>query len=146
MSFRYRSVLFCGLAGTVGLISLWTNSASAESEGINCPTPALERFVRHKVAPGETLKAIVQNYSIAPATIIRMNPAIRNGKVTVGNNLIIPPYDGIVVKVGKGETLKQIAARHKIRADALFEVNGCQENPTVVFVPKLKKKLDSAQN
>ena len=138
MSFRYCSVLFCGLAGILSL-STSPNSAWAQSKERNCPTPALERFVRHQVAPEETLEAIAQSYNVTPATIIRMNPAIRNGKVTVGQKLIIPPYDGIVVKVRSGQTLKQIAAQHKIRADALFEVNGCQENPEVVFVPQLKK-------
>ncbi|MGB3655212.1 MAG: LysM peptidoglycan-binding domain-containing protein, partial [Rivularia sp. (in: cyanobacteria)] len=117
----------------------------AQSKERNCPTPALERFVRHQVAPEETLEAIAQSYSITPATIIRMNPTIRNGKVTVGRNLIIPPYDGIVVKVPSGQNWRQVAAKHKIRADALFEVNGCQENPRVVFVPQLKKSSNSTQ-
>ena len=138
MSFRYCSVLFCGLAGILSL-STFPNSASGQSKQRNCPEPALERFVRHQVALEETLEGIAQSYNVTPATIIRMNPAIRNGKVTVGQKLIIPPYDGIVVKVRSGQTLKQIAAQHKIRADALFEVNGCQENPEVVFVPQLKK-------
>lgn len=145
MSFRYCSVLFCGLAGIVGLISTFPNLALAQSKETNCPTPALERFVRYQVARSETLKAIAQRYNITPTTIIRMNPTIRNGKVTVGKELIIPPYDGIVVKVPSGQTWRQIAAKHKIRADALFEVNGCQENPRVVFVPQLKKSPNSTQ-
>lgn len=138
MSFRYYSVLFCGLAGIISL-STSCNSAWAQSSQRNCPAPALERFMRHQVAPEETLEGIAQSYNITSATIIRMNPAIRNGKVTVGEEIIIPPYDGIIVKVPRGQTLNQIAAKHKIRADALFEVNGCQENPKVVFVPQLKK-------
>ncbi|MEM6753443.1 MAG: M23 family metallopeptidase [Cyanobacteria bacterium P01_C01_bin.38] len=143
MSFRYCSVLFCGLVGILSL-STFRNFAWAESKQANCPEPALERFVRHQVAPEETLETIAQSYSVTPETIIRMNPAIRNGKVTVGKEINIPPYDGIVVKVRRGQTLRQIAAKHKIRADALFEVNGCQENPQVVFVPQLKK-LQSTQ-
>lgn len=145
MSFRYRSVLFYGLAGILGLISTFANSAWGQSKQRNCPKPALERFVGHQVAPEETLESIAQSYSVTPATIIRMNPAIRNGKVTVGKEIIIPPYDGIVVKVSSGQTLKQIAAQHKIRVDALFEVNGCQENPEIVFVPQLKKSLSLTQ-
>jgi len=145
MSFRYCSVLFCALAGIFGLTSTFPSSAWAQSEEVNCPTPALERFVRHQVAPEETLEAIAQSYSVAPETIIRMNPTIRNGEVTVGKNLIIPPYDGIVVKVPRGQTFRQVAAKHKIRPDALFEVNGCQENPRVVFVPKLKKSQNPTQ-
>ena len=145
MSFRYCSVLFCSLAGIFWLIPSWTNSALADSEEINCPTPALERFVRHQVAPEETIDSIAQSYNLSSATIIRMNPTIRNGKVTVGQQLIIPPLDGIVVKVSRGKTWREVALKHKIRADALFEVNGCQENPEVVFVPQLKKTSNSTQ-
>ena len=145
MSFRSSSVLFCNLAGIFGLMSQFLPVAVAQSEGRNCPTPALERFVRHQVAESENLKTIALRYNVTPGTIIRMNPTIRNGKVTVGKNLIIPPYDGIVVKVPKGQTWRQIAKKHKIRADALFEVNGCQENPRVVFVPQLKKSPSSTQ-
>lgn len=145
MSFRYCSVLFCSLAGIFWLMPSWTHFAKADSSERNCPTPALERFVRHQVAPEETIDSIAQSYNLTPATIIRMNPSIRNGKVTVGQNLIIPPYDGIVVKVPKGKTWREVAVKHKIRADALFEVNGCQENPGVVFVPQLKKPPSSTQ-
>ncbi|MEA5593763.1 M23 family metallopeptidase [Rivularia sp. UHCC 0363] len=144
MSFRSCSVLFYSLVGIFGLISTFPNLAAAQSEE-RCPTPALERFVRHQVAVAETLETIAQSYDITPATIIRMNPTIRNGKVTVGQNLIIPPYDGIVEKVPRGQTLREIAAKHKIRVDALFEINGCQENPQVVFVPELKKSPNSTQ-
>ncbi len=146
MSLNYCSVLFCGLAGILGLVSTFGNSAQAQLSEIICPTPALERFVRHQVAPLETLKSIALRYNITPETIIRMNSTIRNGKVTVGQNLRIPPYNGIVVKVPKGQTWRQIAIKHKVRADALFEVNGCQENPRVVFVPQLKKLPNSTQS
>ncbi|MEM9923561.1 MAG: M23 family metallopeptidase [Cyanobacteria bacterium P01_D01_bin.50] len=144
MSFRYFSVFFCSLTGIFGLISTWTNS-QAQSKETGCPIPALERFVSHQVAPSETLESIAQRYNIAPETIIRMNPTIGKGKVTVGKSLIIPPYNGIVVKVPRGQTWRQIATKHKIRADALFEVNGCQENPRVVFVPQLKKSPNPTQ-
>ncbi|MEO1558563.1 MAG: LysM domain-containing protein, partial [Cyanobacteria bacterium J06632_19] len=111
------------MSGILGLISIFPDSARGQSPERNCPKPALERLVNHQVAPEETLKSIAQSYSVTPATIIGMNPTIRNGKVTVGKNLTIPPYDGIVVKVPKGQTWRQIAKKHKIRADALFEVN-----------------------
>ncbi len=145
MSFRCFSVLFCSFVGIFGLISKFSHSVKAESFETLCPAPALERFLRHQVAHSETLETIAQRYGVTPATIIRMNPTIRNGKVTVGKNLMIPPYNGIVVQVPRGQTWRQIAKKHKIPADALFEVNGCQENPRVVFVPQLKKSPNSTQ-
>jgi lysostaphin len=84
---------------------------------------------------GETLESIAQRYNLIPATIIGMNPTLQNGTVAVGSVLQIPPYNGIVVEVPRGQTWRQVAAKYRVRADALFEVNGCQKDPRVVFVP-----------
>lgn len=100
-----------------------------------CKEPALSRLVRHKVAPKETLESIAQQYNLIPATLMGMNPALRNGKVNVGSEIQIPPYNGIRVEVPAGQTWRNVAENYKVRPDVLFEVNGCQTNPKVVFVP-----------
>jgi lysostaphin len=74
-------------------------------------------------------------YNLDPATIIAMNPSLQNGRVSVGSVLQIPPRDGIVVEVPRGQTWRTVAKRYKIRPDVLFELNGCDKNPRVVFVP-----------
>ncbi|MGI8503948.1 MAG: M23 family metallopeptidase, partial [Hassallia sp.] len=74
-------------------------------------------------------------YNLMPTTIMGMNPDLRN-RIVVGSEIFIPPYDGIVVEVPRGQTWREVAAKYKIRADALFEVNGCEKNPRVVFVPQ----------
>lgn len=96
---------------------------------------ALSRLLRHKVAPGETLDSIAQQYNLIPATLIGMNSALRNGKLAVGSEILIPPYNGIRVKVPAGQTWRNVAATYQVRADVLFEVNGCQKAPQLVFVP-----------
>ncbi|WP_036535633.1 LysM peptidoglycan-binding domain-containing M23 family metallopeptidase [Neosynechococcus sphagnicola] len=101
----------------------------------NCPLPALERFVRHRVIPGETLAAIAQRYNLIPATLMGLNPTLRQGRVTPGQDIWIPPYNGIRVAVSPGQTWQAIARAFQVRPDTLFEVNGCQPNPQVVFVP-----------
>lgn len=111
------------------------DSNSSNGSGALCPTPALSRLSRHKVAPGETLESIAQQYNLIPATLIGMNPALRDGTVAVGSEIVIPPYNGIRVEVPAGQTWRQVAATYKVRADVLFEVNGCQTAPKVVFVP-----------
>jgi murein DD-endopeptidase MepM/ murein hydrolase activator NlpD len=64
-----------------------------------------------------------------------MNPALRQGKAAVGSEIVIPPYNGIRVEVPAGQTWRQVAGKYKVRTDVLFEVNGCQRQPKVVFVP-----------
>lgn len=101
-----------------------------------CPQPALSRLTRHKVAPGETLESIAQQYNLIPATLIGINPALQNGnKLAVGSEILVPPYNGIRIELPPGKTLQQVAANYNIRPDVLYEVNGCQKAPKVAFVP-----------
>ncbi|MEH2150173.1 LysM peptidoglycan-binding domain-containing M23 family metallopeptidase [Nostoc sp.] len=136
MTLSFRQLFLCSLVSALGLVSVLPYSNSANAAVGGCPTPALSRFQRHKVVRGETLESIAQRYNLIPTTIIGMNPALQNGAAAaVGSVLQIPPYNGIVVEVPRGETWRQVAAQYKIRADSLFEVNGCQQNPRIVFVP-----------
>ncbi|MFE1745095.1 LysM peptidoglycan-binding domain-containing M23 family metallopeptidase [Coleofasciculus sp. H7-2] len=100
-----------------------------------CPKPALDRLIRHTVVAGETLQSIASKYNLLPATLIGINPALRQGKAPVGAEILIPPYNGIRVQVPAGKTWQDVAKTYRIRADVLYEVNGCQKNPRVVFVP-----------
>lgn len=44
-------------------------------------------------------------------------------------------HNGIRVQVPRGQTWKQLAAKYNVRADVLFELNGCQNVPQSVFIP-----------
>ncbi len=100
-----------------------------------CPAPALSRLVRHKVAPGETAASIARKYDLIPATLMGLNPTMRGGQAPVGSEILIPPYNGIRVELAPNQTWRDVAKRYGVRPDVLFEVNGCQPSPKVVFVP-----------
>lgn len=100
-----------------------------------CPEPALSRLTRHRIASGETIESIARQYNLIPATLLGLNPSLRNGTPPVGTEISIPPYNGIRVEVPSGRTWRDVAKQYNVRADVLFEVNGCQESPSVVFVP-----------
>ncbi len=101
-----------------------------------CPQqPALERFQSYQVKTGDTLAKIAQRSGLLGTTLMGANPSIRSGKVIPGQTLKIPPYNGIVVSVPTGQTLKSVAAIYRVKPALLFEVNGCQTAPRVVFVP-----------
>lgn len=140
MTSCYRLLFFCSLVtNTLALVYTQTYSVLAQANAASCPTPALERFQRHKVSPGETLESIAQRYNLMPATITAMNPVLQNGTVAVGSEIQIPPYNGIVVEVPPSQTWRQVARSYKIRPEVLYEVNGCQKNPRVVFVPGINR-------
>lgn len=101
----------------------------------SCPKAALDRLIAHRVGNGETLAQIAQRYRLIPATIMGFNPSTRKGQVTPGQTLTIPPFNGIQVTVPPNTSLKTLAAQYKVRADVLFEVNGCQSTLTTAFIP-----------
>jgi murein DD-endopeptidase MepM/ murein hydrolase activator NlpD len=119
---------FSILAGLY-LTALPSNAQSA------CPKPALSRIIRHKVTPGETLDSIAAKYKLIPATLMGMNPSVQDGTVTPGEELQVPPFNGVRMDVPAGQTWKDLAAKYRVRPDLLFEVNGCQKSPKVVFLP-----------
>lgn len=108
-----------------------------------CPPPVLEQLVRHQLRPGETIAAIAQRYNLIPATVIGLNPVlqtVQEGTVPIGTRLagteiLIPPYNGIRVQAQPNQTWIDLAAIYGVRADVLFEINGCQLKPTTVFIP-----------
>jgi len=101
-----------------------------------CPTAALQRLQQHTVTTGETLATIADRYQLAPFTLQAFNPVLAQRAPAVGDQLQIPPYNGLRVTVRSGETWRELADRYQIRADTLFEVNGCLANPPIeVFIP-----------
>lgn len=136
MTVSHRLLLLCSLVSTIGLTSILPNANRANAAVESCRTPALSLFRRHQVARGDTLVTIAQRYNLSPETLIGMNPSLHDGSSpVVGSELQIPPYNGVVVEVPQGQTWRQVATRYKVRPDTLFEINGCQQNPKIVFVP-----------
>ncbi len=109
-------------------------SNAKEAEEL-CGKPTLDDLAQHKVKQGETLEAIAKQYKLKTATLMGLNPEVRNGEVKVGQTLSIPPLDGLTYRFKNEENYTTVAKKYNIRADVLFERNGCQRRPKVVFVP-----------
>jgi murein DD-endopeptidase MepM/ murein hydrolase activator NlpD len=119
-----------GLAQTVRATFRTAEAASS------CPEPALSRVSRHRVAEGDTLESIAQQYNLIPDTIQGFNSSLQTGNVSVGQELMLPPFNGIRVTVPQGQTWQDVAQAYNLRADVLFEVNGCMSTvPAEIFVP-----------
>ncbi len=119
----------------IALPFVMSTRLSAQESAPVCPPPVLTRLVSHRVAPGETVESIARQYNLIPATLMGLNPGLRSGQAIVGTKIVIPPYNGVRVEVARGQSLRDLAAIYQVRADVLFEVNGCQTAPKVVFVP-----------
>lgn len=125
-------------------IPAWDAVANpTESETNLCPeslglpaAPALQRVKLHRIAAGETVETIAQQYNLKPETLMGMNPALRNNQTPVGTEIKIPPYDGIEVRVEPGQSWNELAEIYKVSGETLFDNNGCLVSPPeVIFVP-----------
>ncbi|NJL87015.1 MAG: M23 family metallopeptidase [Leptolyngbyaceae cyanobacterium SM1_1_3] len=113
-----------------------TAVSAAEIDTPLCPPPVLERVIRHRLAAGETLERIAQRYNLLPATLLGLNPNLRQGRLPIGTDILVPPFNGIRVQVAPGQTWQEVAATYSVRADVLFEANGCQAQvPETIFIP-----------
>ncbi|MCW6038221.1 M23 family metallopeptidase [Spirulina subsalsa FACHB-351] len=128
------SYLNPSLSALLALPFLLLPSPSLAQESV-CPEPVLSRLRRHTVTPQDTLEAIAQQYRILSDVIIYFNPSLRQGRLPVGQELLIPPLNGISITPPKVATWESIAQAYGVRADVLFEMNGCQPPGETVFIP-----------
>jgi len=135
MTSRPWLMFLATLIGSLGLVISPVDTVLANPDEQACPEAVQARIIRHKVADGDTLASIAGRYNLLPESIIAMNPGLGNGSLSTGREILIPPFNGFRVEVAPGKTWRQVAATYKVRADVLFELNGCQKSPHFVFIP-----------
>jgi len=70
--------------------------------------------VLHEVQPGDTLSVIAYRYDLKMDTIQWANSSLGNGDyLKVGQELEIPPENGVEIKVKKGDTWDKLITRYK---------------------------------
>lgn len=131
---KYSTLLITTFLG-ISLGSSFTLARAQEQTPSVCPPPVLSRLVRHRVSAGETLESIARAYNLIPATLMGLNPVLRSGKAPVGTEILVPPFNGIRVELRSNQSWREVAKQYGVRPDALYEVNGCQSAPKVVFIP-----------
>jgi murein DD-endopeptidase MepM/ murein hydrolase activator NlpD len=100
-----------------------------------CAVSIIDRFQQHRVVTGETLESIAIAHNLLPETLIRINPILERKPLSIGQEILIPPINGAVIQAPQGVTWKDLETAYGVRADVLFELNGCQATPSIVFLP-----------
>jgi murein DD-endopeptidase MepM/ murein hydrolase activator NlpD len=72
---------------------------------------ARERLTTYRVQAGDTLTGIANRFDVSMMTIWWANKLAAKDDLKVGQQLVIPPTDGLVVTVAPGDTLASIAAK-----------------------------------
>jgi len=86
----------------------------------------------YTVRSGDTLTGIASRYGVTMMTLWWANKLSSKDDLHVGQKLVIPPVNGLIVTVKDGDTLEALAASYKIDAAGVVAVNEL-DDPTLII-------------
>lgn len=94
--------------------------AEGEPVGVTGPSK-LDTIQIYKVLPADNLQKIAARYDLRPETILWANPKLESNPDLLwpGQQLIIPPVDGVMHVVRPGDTLSNLAVKYKVTVDEI---------------------------
>ena len=87
---------------------------------------------RYVVKAGDTLTGIASQQGVSMMTIWWANKLTSKDDLHIGQALIIPPVNGLVVTVKDGDTLDALAKTYKVDAGKVAEVNHLEDTNLVI--------------
>jgi len=78
---------------------------------------------RYVVKSGDTLTGIASRFDVSMMTIWWANHLSSKDELHIGQVLVIPPVNGLVITVKAGDTLEGLATKYKVTADAILTAN-----------------------
>ncbi len=101
------------------------------------PERARTKILTHTVERGDSVFGISKSYGIKPDTLLWANYDVLNDtpdSLRTGQELYIPPTDGILYEWQEGDTLQKVAETYKAEPDAILDWSGNKldlTNPTI---------------
>ncbi len=97
-------------------------------------TDATSLLLTYTVQSGDTLSEIAGRFGLATSTVYWANKAQLPdpGSIRPGQRLLIPPIDGLLVKVGARDTLTSLATKYKIAAQDIVDANNLPDTNLVL--------------
>ncbi len=88
-------------------------------------TPNINRprkdVISYTVQAGDSLFGIAQAFNLRPESVLWANPELKDNPdlLSVGAEIAIPPVDGVLHTVQKGDTLDGLARKYKVTPEAI---------------------------
>jgi len=109
---------------------------------------ARQEVIVYQVQSGDSLSAIADRFGLSVETLYWFNQLKSADLLTVGQELKIPPVDGLIHEVKEGETLESIAEKYGVRKGNMiaYAPNNLREPYTLevgqkIFVPGASKPI-----
>jgi murein DD-endopeptidase MepM/ murein hydrolase activator NlpD len=91
-----------------------------------------DRVRLYRVRPGDSLSGIANRFGVELMTIWWANKLQRTDALRVGQQLVIPPADGVLHTVVEGDTLASVARKYKVQAKQITRFNQIEGNVLVL--------------
>jgi surface antigen len=79
-------------------------------------------LIHYQAVEGDTLRKLAGKYGLSINTLLWSNPNLVD-KLTAGQAVVIPPVDGVLVKVTATDTVAALAKKFRAEPDAIIEFN-----------------------
>lgn len=113
-----------GQGGTAGNVQLGRTGAIIKPIAIPASAPVQHTPTKYTVRAGEDVYAIARKFNISADELRWSNSALtRTDLVKAGDELMIPPIQGVVVTVKASDTIAAIAAAYKVDPQAIIDFN-----------------------
>jgi murein DD-endopeptidase MepM/ murein hydrolase activator NlpD len=82
-----------------------------------------DKPVTYKVVEGDTVSSIAERYGLKTETILWANDLTEDSILSIGQELVIPPADGVLYTIQNGDTLWDLATDYGIDEEAIVKAN-----------------------
>jgi murein DD-endopeptidase MepM/ murein hydrolase activator NlpD len=89
-------------------------------------------LTRYRVKAGDTLVGIADQAGISMMTLWWANKLTSKDDLHIGQTLVIPPVNGLIVTVKDGDTLDSLATKYKVEAARVVDVNRLEDTNLVI--------------
>jgi surface antigen len=89
---------------------------------VSAPAERRQPFT-YTVADGDVLGAVAEKYGLRIDTLRSTNNIDNVDVLAIGQQLLIPPTNGVMVHAGPGDTVTKLAATYHLDAQAIIEYN-----------------------
>jgi len=86
----------------------------------------------YKVQSGDTLTGIARHFGVSMMTVWWANDLTAKDALHIGQTLVIPPMNGVVVTVSTSDTLESLAARYGVQPSDIIDANNLSDPNLVV--------------
>src|SRR5256885_6456907 len=92
----------------------WSMSGSLVVPALPATPPAEKHrdIIHYTAVDGDTLRALASKYGLSVNTLLWSNPKLVD-RLIAGQEVVIPPVDGVLVKVGATDTLASLAQKYR---------------------------------